>query len=418
MPLADANPMRWPSCPSSGAWPTTNRLIARALAESIRDRPEPVGELVRRLGAQPGGKGSTAIALLDGMAEGLKGIRKAAKPANWDVMAEVLGKSDNPAVRERVRELGVVFGDGRALDEVRALALDGKAELEQRRSALASLIEAKPEDLRPICEKLLKVHGLNTTAVRGLALFDDPSIGKALAESYRSFYPWERSAVLDTLVSRPTFATALLDGMAKGQVPKEDLGAFRARQIRSLGKEDISQKLVSVWGEVRDSDSDKKANIARWKEKLTPETLAKANTSKGRQAFDKVCSTCHVLYGQGKPIGPDLTGSGRDNIDYLLENILDPSAVVTADYRMIAVATEDGRVLNGIIKNRNDRTVTLQLQNEVVTLDKAAIAEEKPSSASLMPDGVLNELTEEQIRDLFAYLQTRAQVPLPEAAKP
>lgn len=418
MPMAESNPKALAVLARSCTWPLTGQLIARSLAESIRDRPEPVAAIVRQLAAGQGTKGAPPIALLDGLAEGLKGLRKADKPDGWDDASAALAKSADPAVQERVRELGVVFGDGRALDEVRKLALDDKAELELRRSALASLIEARPDDLRAICERLLRVRYLNTTAVRGLALFDDPAIGRSLAESYHGFQPWERSAVLDTLVSRPSFAASLLDAMAAGRVPRDDLGAFRARQIRGFGNDDLTAKLSQAWGELRDSDADKKANIVVWKDKLSPESLARADRSRGRQAFDKVCSTCHVLYGQGKTIGPDLTGSGRDNLDYLLENILDPSAVVTADYRMTAVATDDGRVFNGIVKNRNDRTLTLQLQNEVVTLDRSAIAEEKATPASLMPDGVLNELTEDQVRDLFAYLQTRTQVPLPASSQP
>jgi putative heme-binding domain-containing protein len=80
---------------------------------------------------------------------------------------------------------------------------------------------------------------------------------------------------------------------------------------------------------------------------------------------------------------------------------------------MVVVATEDGRGLNGIVKARNDRTMTLQTQNEEVTLDRSAIAEEPPSTASLMRDGVLSELSEDQVRELVAYLQGRTQMPLP-----
>ena len=133
-----------------------------------------------------------------------------------------------------MRELSVVFGDGRALEEVRRLALDDKAGLDVRRAALLSLIESRPPDLRAVCERLLRVRFLNATAVRGLALFDDPEIGRSLAANYKAFHPSERAAVLDTLVSRPAFARALLDAMAGGKVPPAELTAFHARQIRSL----------------------------------------------------------------------------------------------------------------------------------------------------------------------------------------
>src|SRR5207248_3389603 len=101
--------------------------------------------------------------------------------------------------------------------------------------------------LRSVCERLLKVRFLNATAVRGLALFDDPTIGRSLAGNYKNFHPSERPAVLDTLVSRPEFAHALLDAVAAGKVPPADLTAFHARQIRSLSHADLDRRLVEVW---------------------------------------------------------------------------------------------------------------------------------------------------------------------------
>ena len=115
--------------------------------------------------------------------------------------------------------------------------------------------------------------------------------------------------------------------------------------------------------------------------------------------------------------GPDLTGSGRDNLDYLLENVLDPSATVNADFRMVVVAMVDGRVLNGLLRSPTDRTITLQSQNEAVVLSRKEIEQIAPSPLSLMPEGQLDPLSSEEVRDLLAYLMHRTQVPLPEGSK-
>ncbi len=96
------------------------------------------------------------------------------------------------------------------------------------------------------------------------------------------------------------------------------------------------------------------------------------------------------MHGQGGEIGPDLTGAGRDNIDYLLENIVDPGATVSADFRMVVVAMQDGRVLNGLIKEQSARTLTLQTQTEAIHLDRSEIEAIRPSLSSLMPDGLLD----------------------------
>ena len=136
-------------------------------------------------------------------------------------------------------------------------------------------------------------------------------------------------------------------------------------------------------------------------------------SSRGRAVFDRVCASCHKLYGYGGEIGPDLTGAGRDNLDYLLENLVDPSASVSADFRMVVVAMNDGRMLNGLMRARTDRTLTLQTQTEALVLDRREIENLQPSSLSLMPDGLLSQLSETETRDLIAYLMNRTQVPLP-----
>ena len=411
IPVADADPLGLARLASDCALPTTRRFIARRLAEELDKRPGPVEDMLATLDRSP--DPAYRLDILRGLADGLRGWRKAPRPKGWEAVAARLANSSDESTRASVRELGVLFGDGRALDDLKRLVFDQGVDLETRRAALRSLIDDKPADLRSICERLLKVRFLNATAVRGLALFDDPAIGRALAASYRSFHPTERPAVIDTLASRASFAGPLLDQVAVGAIPKGDVSAFQARQVRNLGDPSLSRKLAEVWGELRDSSAEKKRAIADWKTRLTPETLDGADPSRGRALFDKLCGSCHMLYGHGGAIGPDLTGSGRDNLDYLLENILDPSAVVNADFKMVVASMADGRVLNGLLRSPTERTITLQSQNESAVLARSDIERITPSELSLMPEGQLDPLAAQEVRDLFAYLMRKAQVPLP-----
>src|SRR5262249_21443730 len=111
-----------------------------------------------------------------GIAQGLNGWRRAPKPAAWDALVAAIGPSAPEALLTKVRELNLVFGDGRALDDVKAIVLNGKADLASRQAALRALIDQRPPDLQKICQQVLRVRFLNTVAVRGLALFDDPAI--------------------------------------------------------------------------------------------------------------------------------------------------------------------------------------------------------------------------------------------------
>jgi putative heme-binding domain-containing protein len=326
-----------------------------------------------------------------------------------------LADAASARLRDRARELSVVFGDGRALDEVKRLALDNDADLVARKSAVQTLIDNRPPDLREICEKLLSVQFLNTVAIRGLAQFDDPAIAAKLAKSYRSFHQTERGAVLDTLVSRPAFARVLLTEVAAGRIPRAHITAFHARQIRSLDDAELTKQLAEVWGEWREPAADKRQLIATLKQRLTPATLAKADKSQGRALYNTACAACHRLYGEGGQVGPDLTGAGRDNLDYLLETIVDPSAVVTADFRMSVASLKDGRVLNGIVAVQTARTLTLKTMTETITVERGEIESLQESKLSLMPEGLLEALTETQARDLIAYLMSPGQVGLPTA---
>ena len=78
----------------------------------------------------------------------------------------------------------------------------------------------------------------------------------------------------------------------------------------------------------------------------------------------KTCAACHTLFGEGGKIGPDITGSNRANLDYILENVLDPSAIVGKDYRMTILALKDGRVVSGLIQKETDSALTIRTIND------------------------------------------------------
>ena len=126
---------------------------------------------------------------------------------------------------------------------------------------------------------------------------------------------------------------------------------------------------------------------------------------RGRHLFTKQCSSCHQLFGEGGSIGPDITGAQRSNLDYMLENIIDPSATVAKDYQMEVVETEDGRVITGLIESASAETISIQTVNERLVFPLSDVASRKKSDVSIMPQGLLEPLNENEIRDLMGYLQ-------------
>jgi putative membrane-bound dehydrogenase-like protein len=408
IPVADSAPAVLPRIAARCELPQTRQFIARRLAEDIETNPAPLNELLSLTAASP--SQSLQSDILAGLSEATTGLHKATKPAAWDSLAMTLANSNDATVHDRLRDLNVLFGDAKAIDEVKKIALDNSADIPARQAALQKLIDHRPADLRAICEPLLKVGGLNPAAARGLATFDDPAIGKILLDAYPDFAAGDRPQLIAALVSRAPFAMTLLDAVDAGRIPRAQITPFHARQIHGFNDPALSKRLTAVWGEVRDASADKRPIIAAFKAQLTPAVLAKADKRNGRLLFTNVCSVCHTLYGEGGKIGPDLTGSGRANLDYLLENVVDPSAVVPAEYRMVIAKLKDGRVLNGIVGARTDRTITLRMTTETTTVELSLIERLVESSQSPMPEGLLEGLGDTNVRDLIGYLMHNGQV--------
>ena len=352
--------------------------------------------------------------VLTGMNQALEGWRRAPMPADWRRTADLFTRDRNaaPEIVAATRQLSVVFGDGRAVAELRQIALNPDAEIESRRNALDVLIQDRGPELLPLLKKLLHDRALLADAVRGLAAFDGPDIPGMILARYGNLDPTGQSAAIDTLASRPNSAHSLLEAIRDGELDRHVITAFHARQIHSLGDASISRLLEQVWGEIRDTDDAKQEQIVELESRLSAEYLADADLSAGRRLFEKSCGKCHVLYGEGGRIGPDLTGSNRHNLRYLLQNVIDPNATLSRDFKVSVVLLEDGRSLTGIVVEQRERTIVLQTPDKRLVIDRGAIDEIVPQNVSLMPTGLLKQLNDSQVRDLFAYLAGRSQVPL------
>lgn len=157
----------------------------------------------------------------------------------------------------------------------------------------------------------------------------------------------------------------------------------------------------------------RRAAIKTWREKLTPDELSRADRSAGRVVWRQRCGTCHMLFDEGGNVGPNLTGAGRAETDYVILNVMDPSAVVPEAWRLTQVITADGRVLAGAVAASDDRTLTLRTPAGDIQLDRDEIDEVITREQSVMPEGLWNGLTDEEVRNLVAYLAAPTQVPLP-----
>ena len=165
----------------------------------------------------------------------------------------------------------------------------------------------------------------------------------------------ERRDVLNTLALRKGSAQALLAAVELGKLSRGDLTADLVRQLRNLKDPDLDTRIGQVWGTKCETTGDRARLIAQYKAMINLKSPRTPPIREGRAVFAKVCQQCHTLFGVGRLVGPDLTGSNRADLDYLLSNVLDPSALIGKDYLAHVIATTDGRVLTGIISRRRQR---------------------------------------------------------------
>lgn len=353
--------------------------------------------------------------VLCGIHEGLAGQRHVAMPEGWHTIYAKLQSSPSGAVRQQATALALVFGDRDAVAALHKTIVDRNAPVEERRQDIAALAQAKDPQLGAALLSLLDEPAVRTVAIEALSSCDEAQTATALLQRFSSFDAVQQHDAIDVLATRPAWAVALLNAASDGRIPQADLSAFTLRQLATLNDKAVNERLKKIWGSVRPPAKDKAAQIAYYKKLFTPDMMAKADPSHGRAIFSKTCAICHTLFGTGGNIGPDLTGSQRANLDYVLENVVDPSAVVAKDYLMTVIATTDGRTLTGIIRHEDEKSLTLRTTTGDVILPINEIKHRKTSPISMMPEGLLESLSTEDARDLISYLASPTQVPVKDA---
>jgi putative membrane-bound dehydrogenase-like protein len=350
--------------------------------------------------------------ILNGLGLALKGQRSAPMPKGWQAVEAKLGASPDADVRAQVQALSLTFGSSSALAALKKTLMDKSAEAAARRTACESLLASKDASLAPLLLELLRDPDLQSYALRGLAVYDDPATPAAVLGIYNSLNDAHKRDALNTLASRVSFAQPLLAAVGSGGVPEKDLTAELVRQLRDLKNAALDEEIRKVWGVVRESAADKQKEITKYKHISKIGGSQAGDASRGRAVFARTCQQCHTLFDSGGKVGPDLTGSNRGDLDYLVQNIVDPNAVIPNDYRAWNLETKDARSISGLLKQQDDKSVTMVTANETLIIPRNEIQSLTESQLSMMPEGLLQPLTDQEVRDLIFYLRGPAQVPL------
>ncbi len=350
-------------------------------------------------------------ALLHGLRDGLAslGRRETTAPKNWDATSAALIATGDLEIRDLVTQVNQLLGDATASAAQLAILQDRTAPVDRRRDILRSFARDRYVASLPAALSLLDEAPLRRDAIRALAAFDDTRVAQNLLARYATLDAADKAEAILTLSGRQTTAQSLFAALKENTIPKRDVTAFAARQLQRV----LGPSFVDFWGPVAQPAADKQTDIANFKRRLTEAEFARANVSNGRALFERTCIACHTLYGTGGTIGPDLTGSNRANLDYILTEIINPSEVMLETYQLVTVTTRDGRTLSGNAAAEDAQQLTLRLIAQDTVIAKSDILSREKSPISMMPEGLLKSLTNDEVRDLLAYLRTTAQVPVP-----
>lgn len=356
-----------------------------------------------------GSDSSANIGLLRGMVRGLEGRRSIAPPAQWARVSADLRESSNGEIRGLIQQLDQVFGNEAAAERAINQLRNEKLPANERQALLASLVSQQNPRLSEVLPDLLDDSAIRISVIRAFGSIGNQQAPALLLSNYSSWSETERRAVVETLATRKNYAEALLRALIQGRLQKNDIPAHVARPMANM----LGSAFTEVFGDLDELSKDKAELMTQYTKLLSADRLAKADASRGRLVFAASCAACHKLYGEGGILGPDLTGSNRADLSYILLNMIEPSADIPEAYQMVTLHTKSGQVIGGTVSQEDDQRVVLNMVGQTTTVLKSDIEKREVSPMSMMPEGLLTTLQDQQVVDLVKYLKTTEQVDLP-----
>jgi putative heme-binding domain-containing protein len=245
---------------------------------------------------------------------------------------------------------------------------------------------------------------LQRAALTAVSAFEDSIIGERLLSEYANFSSEVRPAFFDVMLSRVPWTTRLVDTLADGTLDVKEIPRDVVEQLRRHGKPQIADKATALFGPSQTSQRSELIEQVEWIRDVI--TDGSGNPYEGESIYLQRCAACHKLFHKGGNVGPDLTPYQRGNLDTLLTSVVQPSAEIREGFEQVMVLTVNGRILTGFLTDRDSQVTTLRGKSgEDIRVEREEIESIEPVGRSLMPDGLLEGLNEEQLRDFFAYLR-------------
>ena len=325
-----------------------------------------------------------------------------------DELVRALSASGGGSLALRLRQ-----DNAAALDEALEIIADSQAPVAERMQYIQVLGQIKqPRSVNPLLTVFQQadVPALQSAALTALQSFTDPSIATTILQEYASLPAEVRETADVVLSSRQSWSLALLEAVANGKINRDEVSMAVVRKMLLDPNPQIEQRVRTLWGEVHGATTEQmRARVGDLAQVIHSGT---GNPYNGKEIFHASCGKCHVLFEEGGLVGPDLTSYKRDDLQGMLLHVVNPSAEIREGFENYLLLTDDGRALNGFIADEDNQVVVLRgVDGQIRSVPRDEIEEMRAVPQSLMPEGILDPFTEQQVRDLFAYL--RATQPLP-----
>jgi putative membrane-bound dehydrogenase-like protein len=385
--------------------PRLRRWVSRRLAEMADQRPELTSGILTMLANRPAWEGVTDV--LNGIAEGLPVADQVNPPNSLRTALRQLYQHPELQCRLQAICLGAQLKDVVAVDLGRDWLRNEKGSKEQREILIEIIANAKPVGFAKELLAMASSKEFAVPAIRALSAFPESAVARELLERYPNLGKGAKAAVVKTLITRPEWIKLLLKEITIGRIPKDAITQPQVRDLAASSDVSTMQQIEQIWGSFNPTPESIMARQQELKLILKDQHfMAEANLGAGRELFAERCQSCHTLFDEGGKLAPDLTGSNRQDRNYLLMNVLDPNAYVLGDWRLTIVTLNDGRILSGSVQAERDSQIDLKTVDGLVTLDRSTILSIQRLDNSIMPTGLTDDLTVHQIRDLFAFLMT------------
>ncbi len=280
---------------------------------------------------------------------------------------------------------------------------DTQCEPAVRLQAIACLAHAAPADALPPLVVLLSPstsQDLRLAAVHAAKRFDDARLDAALLADLGSQTPAVHRAVIESLLARPRSAMQLLERLEAADLPPLQLSDAQWQRLATCC-DDAAPRVAALRAAA--APEDRQQVIARYQHAARMD----GSFDRGRELFRSQCSSCHRVAEIGVNVGPDISDSRVKQPAQYLADILDPNRAVDANFFGYTLLTTDGRLLTGIITAETAASVTLrQPDGATVTLLRDEIDELRSTGRSLMPVGLEQTISPDQMTDLITFLKT------------